>query len=152
MSTPCARLLLLLGCAAALPSGGPAANSLALAAAAAPSEGDASAADLGPPEPLMVLVTASKDYLCVTNNWLLMARRVSRVPITLAVWHDPRTPRDKVEHFTSRVKALGLEGLRIITRAGKYAVLKHEPDGAPSVPRGWRYWAEDGLVTPRPKK
>ena len=36
--------------------------------------------------------------------------------------------------------------------AGKYAVLKHEPDGAPSVPRGWRYWAEDGLVTPRPKK
>ena len=35
--------------------------------------------------------------------------------------------------------------------AGKYAVLKHEPDGAPSVPRGWRYWAEDGLVTPRPK-
>ena len=33
-----------------------------------------------------------------------------------------------------------------------HAVLKHEPDGAPSVPRGWRYWAEDGLVTPRPKK
>ena len=36
--------------------------------------------------------------------------------------------------------------------AGKYAVRKHEPDGAPSVPRGWRYWAEDGLVTPRPAK
>ena len=80
---------------------------------------------------LIALATMSPGYLCVTNNWMLHARQVSNISITLALRYVPgETNLTTWRRMLTSISPVG--GLTVLTRSTDRA-------GAPDAETYWAW-------------